>query len=173
MADQKLWWFGWGLVVFSLWVTEVKHSVSSSPGAEPEPEEPRGPSRHTATEPPSGQHTAWEKLIPYRTCRTCEARYTPKEIQETSEPAECTTDVTEPERWKQENLFWEPVIPKVSGSVGPVQCVQLEILKNRHSWGASGSSWTEKTFLSWTKKLKPREPSMRRVSFPILTREEV
>lgn len=120
----------------------VDHSVSSSPGAEPEPEpaghtepaEPRGPGQHTATEPPAGRHTQQEELIPNRTCRTSSC--TPTETQQTSEP----TDIIN--RTRQMEPAAEPKEPAdVSGSQ-----TELDLMvqfSGAAEPGASRSSWSE------------------------------
>lgn len=87
LSEQSLMVQMWWCVLFG-----VKHSVSSST----EPAEPRGPCQHTVTEPPAGQHAGCEELIADRTWRTSslyKAKYTTREVQETSEPTECTTDI--------------------------------------------------------------------------------
>lgn len=104
--------------------------------------------------------------------------------------------LTEPERWKKENLKTpngrQQSNPESWCTHSQIRSVRItqESQKIWICWSSSvniardpeepaqprlgsGSSWTEKTFLSWTKKLKPREPSMRRMSFPILTWEKI
>lgn len=74
----------------------VKPTVSSLPGTEPAghsdagPAESRGPSQHTATEPPARQHTEWEELIQHLENQSTRPS---RQLKKSRRPTECTRNI--------------------------------------------------------------------------------